>query len=981
MKTSLLFLSVTTLLLFSLFLNDDTNSRNDLSGYLNDKDYIEGDLIVMFNSPVNAQEFADNYSDIGMIVKEELVKDMNIYLFQYDVSRSQPVDALMSVMRNDKVAIAQFNHRFKERVMPPLFPNDTRFSEQWDKNNTGQTGGTPDADIDAPEAWEVTTGGVTSLGDTIVVAIVDGGQQTNHQDLDTWVNYAEIPGNGIDDDNNGYVDDIYGWNAGSNNGTIPANQHGTHCAGIAGAMGNNSLGVAGVNWKVKTMPVVYGSATEANAVKAYGYVFKQRKLYNQSNGTMGAYVVSTNSSWGIDNGQPSNYPLWCAFYDTLGSAGILSCGAGPNNNVNIDVVGDMPTTCPSDFLIAVTNTTNTDAKNSGAGYGPINMDLGAPGTSILSTIPTNSYGLLTGTSMATPQVAGAVALMHAAAGSVYIQLGRTRPDSLARLFKQYILSTVDTLPSLNGITVSNGRLNVAKLVNKVKITNVPVLNSFNLQSPAAGQTITTLPNSTSTVTFNWDTCATGVEYKWIFGSPTISTRKITVPSGTNSVTFTLGQLDEILAGMGINQGQTYSGQWNANAYRQLPTVDSLSAANGPRAVNFTRGIPALTSFNLSSPPSGTTIQTTPTDYTVASPKWTRSGTGVTYKWMFAYPDFSNSSNIKSIFRSGNNGFDTSVNIRVSQLDSLAASLGAGISDSIQGLWRVYAYSANDSAASAQTFSLRLRRLPISSITIGTGTADESYPLNRFYNYYRWQGIYLGSEINTTGQIRKIKFYQNNNVGGVTSENVRVLMKTTTDITLPSGTWDTTGMTVVFEGNINSLSAPGWTEIQLTTPFSINPTQNLMISIGRDFQQYVNTYPRYAYSTSLSYLSRRAQSDTQYPTSLTQSFNRANIQIDISLITGIETNTVSIPSIFSLSQNYPNPFNPSTKISFSIPKQGFVNMKVYDILGKEVMTLVNEIRQAGNYDVNFNGSSLASGVYFYRLESGNFVDIKRMVLVK
>jgi len=190
------------------------------------------------------------------------------------------------------------------------------------------------------------------------------------------------------------------------------------------------------------------------------------------------------------------------------------------------------------------------------------------------------------------------------------------------------------------------------------------------------------------------------------------------------------------------------------------------------------------------------------------------------------------------------------------------------------------------------------------------------------------------------------------------------------------------MTLVFSGIVNSLQSPGWTDIQLTTPFSYNSSQNLMISIGRDFQQYVNTYPRYSYTgSSPVYLSRRGQSDTQYPTSLTQSYNRANIQLEISLITGIESNTVSIPAVYSLSQNFPNPFNPVTKINFSIPKQGYVNMKVYDVLGKEVMTLVNEIRPAGNYDVDFNGSNLASGVYFYRMETENFIDIKRMVLIK
>jgi len=475
MKKLTFLISMPVIFMLLILSQDPTSSQNDLSNFYDDNNYAEGEIIVMFKNNVNTDSFLEEYTDIGLSIKEVLVRDMNIYLFQYDKSSSRPVDALLTVMRNNNVAIAQFNHYFKERVIP----NDTRFAEQWDKNNTGQSGGTVDADIDAPEAWEISTGGITVMGDTIVVAIVDGGQQVTHTDLDTWRNWGEIAGNGIDDDNNGYIDDINGWNASSNNGTIPANQHGTHCAGIAGAKGNNSLGVAGVNWKVKTMPIVYGSATETNVIKAYGYALKQRRLYNQTNGVKGAYIVSTNSSFGIDYGQPVNYPLWCAFYDSLGNAGILSAGAGPNLNINIDTQGDIPTTCPSKFMIAVTNTTRTDARNSGAGYGQINMDLGAPGTSILSTIPTSNYGTLTGTSMATPQVAGAIALLHSGAHSYYIQLMKTQPDSAAKLFKQFILSTVDTIPSMNGVTVSNGRLNVNKLLLKANTINTTGVLNLN----------------------------------------------------------------------------------------------------------------------------------------------------------------------------------------------------------------------------------------------------------------------------------------------------------------------------------------------------------------------------------------------------------------------------------------------------------------------------------------------------------------------
>ncbi len=254
------------------------------------------------------------------------------------------------------------------------------------------------------------------------------------------------------------------------------------------------------------------------------------------------------------------------------------------------------------------------------------------------------------------------------------------------------------------------------------------------------------------------------------------------------------------------------GQWDVWTYRLLPVNDSLKSNNGPRAVTLRRGIPPLTAFNLLSPPSGTRVETTPTDYSNFTSTWSRSGQGVKFKWIYATPNFNTPANIKAIFQSNNEGFDTLINIRKSKLDSLAASLGVGNNDSISGQWRVYGYSLNDSLASSQTFDLKLRRLPITTITIGTGTADESYPLNRFYNYYRWQAIYLGSEINATGTIRKIKFYQNNTVGGVTSENLKIFMKSTTDQLLPTGIWDTVGMTMVFSGSVTSLAAPGWSEI-------------------------------------------------------------------------------------------------------------------------------------------------------------------------
>src|SRR5690606_20623526 len=239
-------------------------------------------------------------------------------------------------------------------------PDDPQFGQMWGLHNTGQTGGTEDADVDAPEAWDLTRGGTSAHGDDIVVAIVDSGFDLNHPDIPYWKNEAEIPGNGIDDDGNGYVDDYDGWNAYTSTGNITSNYHGTHVAGTAAARGDNGTGVVGVNWGAKVMPIQGSSSSEATVIEAYGYALELRATYDETGGEQGAFVVATNASFGVDAANPANYPIWCGFYDDLGAYGILSAGATANANWNIDTMGDVPTACPSDYMVAVTNTTHND---------------------------------------------------------------------------------------------------------------------------------------------------------------------------------------------------------------------------------------------------------------------------------------------------------------------------------------------------------------------------------------------------------------------------------------------------------------------------------------------------------------------------------------------------------------------------------------------------------------------------------------------
>ncbi len=395
------------------------------------------------------RELRSNIENTGEILLVPIAPRLGIY--RLDLAEEGRESIWLQRLRAvEGISAAQYNRRLQRRALPsdPLFPL------QWSLNS-GSIGGV--ADIGAEQAWDIATGGVTALGDSIVIAVIDYGFDLNHEDLWFWTNRGEIAGDGIDNDGNGYIDDVQGWNAIDNNPIIPVDLHGTHVSGIIAARANNGIGISGLNWNTPILPISI-ELEEDDVLAAYGYVHAMRSLYESSGGALGAFIVATNSSFGLDFAQPDDFPLWCAMYDSLGKLGILQPAATINAQVNIDVLGDVPTACPSDFMIGVTNTDNEDLLR--AGYGSANIDLGSPGTGIYSSTPGNSYGYSTGTSMATPHVTGAIALLYAAACEALILEYREEPAEVALRLKNYLLLGVDSIPSLSGRTRSEGRLNV-----------------------------------------------------------------------------------------------------------------------------------------------------------------------------------------------------------------------------------------------------------------------------------------------------------------------------------------------------------------------------------------------------------------------------------------------------------------------------------------------------------------------------------------
>jgi hypothetical protein len=453
--------------------------------------YMPGELLLRFKEQVNPQYLLGD--DIShpvskhIISLEKISSRLNIYHLRYDHPQITEQDIRTLLNGYEDLITMQRNHIGDFRNLP----NDEYFPNQWYLNNTGQNGGIPGADIQILNVWDKIKSGTTIYGDTIVIAIIDSGFDRFHEDLysNLWVNHKEIPDNGIDDDNNGYIDDVYGWNATKRSEDISSNgSHGTNVSGIIGAKGNNVIGLTGINWNIKIMPVVLEFVVESKVIEAYEYVLTQRILYNETRGKSGAFVVAANSSWGLDFGKPEDAPLWCSFYDEMGQHGILNVAATANRSVDVDEVGDLPTACPSEFLLSVTSSNRYDQR-ANAAFGKNSIDIAAPGESIMVARSNNRYSVSSGTSYAAPMVTGTIGLMYAYNCPILMKTAIENPAEAARIVKQAITKSAFQLPSFSTKTISGGRLNVSRAFDTLDeicsicpTPELPVLTEYGINS-------------------------------------------------------------------------------------------------------------------------------------------------------------------------------------------------------------------------------------------------------------------------------------------------------------------------------------------------------------------------------------------------------------------------------------------------------------------------------------------------------------------
>ncbi len=866
----------------------------------------------------------------------------------FTLKYSRPYNPLYVIKKIKEVHDVEWAEPFY-LYQPAIIPNDQKFLDSTQTNLL---------QISAEKAWDITTG-----NDTIIIAIVDTGIDWDHPDLENniWINKNEIANNGIDDDHNGFVDDIRGWDFGGLNGTSDNNpnedkaDHGTHVAGIAGAVTNNSIGIASIGYNCKIMAVKtsQNNIRQKNGIAliVYGY---QGIIYAADNG---AKVI--NCSWGgygysSANQEAINYAV---------SKGALVVAAAGNDNKSDPFF-------PADYngVLSVASVNSSDIHSSFSNYGT-SVDVSAPGEQIYSTWYNNSYTQLTGTSMASPLVAGL-------AGLVTNEFPNFNPLQIA----EQIRVNTDKINNINtdyNYLIGSGRINAYKtLANKnsksVRILNYSFsdnndnifesgeelsieINFINYLAQTNNLTVSILPQSNDITVINGNYIAGSLATLEEFNN---STNKFKIKINNNAsygvtenilvkytdgaysdyewITLDINPTYKTQKGRNINLTITSKGSLGFNDFPDNLKGDGLIFKNGKNLLFEGALMYGISEQKIINSARNSNSSSSDNDFNIILP------------FELNIPGFLADEQGLTIFDDNNAG-NNSLKIKTT-LQSFSYN------DFSNGNFIILKYDFyNNSNSKIDNFYAGI----YTDFDIG------EYSNNDFaaYDFNNNFGYVYDNEKNPSNPVIAIALLNSERYGFFAMD----IDGTNDSVSSYNGfsdleKWKTlsNGLKYVNSGpsDISTVTSAG--------PFTLMPESKIEVAFAIAGGDSLNAC-----------IEAVNQSKIKYNSVITHITNSSNKQI------------IS----YNLQQNFPNPFNPVTTIKYTIANVKTlhtsyqqettqqVELKVYDILGREVATLVNKNQKPGNYQVTFNAQNLASGMYLYKLKTNNRIISKKMLLLK